>query len=100
MCEKKYSIRIFRRAIFGILLSAIGAAADAQQATTLPAVEVVGSRLSRAESEGPLPVTTIDRDDIDRSGQISIAGVLRSQTMNSFGSFTPTSGTGVAQGGA
>ncbi len=42
----------------------------------------------------------ISRQEIDQSGDSSIADVLRGQTFNSFGSFSPTSGTGAAQGGA
>lgn len=65
----------------------------------LDAVEVTGSRLSRAALEGALPVTTISRDDILATGKISVADALRASTFNSFGSYTSISGSS-AQGQA
>ena len=72
----------------------------AQGPALLKPVYVTGSRLRRVDMEGALPATMISRIDIERSGQISIAGLLRQQPDNSFGSFTPTSGTGNVQGSA
>lgn len=60
----------------------------------LDSVEVTGSRIKRVDVEGPLPVTQISRQDIDASGDISIGDLLRDQSFNSFGSFTPASGFG------
>lgn len=65
----------------------------------LDAVEVTGSRLSRAALEGALPVTTISREDILATGKISVADALRASTFNSFGSYTSISGSS-AQGQA
>ncbi len=56
-------------------------------------VTVTGSRIQRIDIEGPLPISTISRDDIDASGEISVAEVLRGSTFNSFGSFKPSSGS-------
>ena len=56
-------------------------------------VIVTGSRIKRVDVEGPLPVTVIERGEIDASGEISVAEVLRSQTVNSFGSEKPRSGS-------
>lgn len=56
-------------------------------------VEVTGSRIKRVDIEGPSPVSTITREDIDSTGDISIADVLRSSTYNQFGSFRPNSGS-------
>ncbi|HEY1076699.1 MAG TPA: TonB-dependent receptor [Fontimonas sp.] len=61
--------------------------------TALDSIEVTGSRLSRADFEGALPVTVINRDDIAATGKISIADALRSSTFNSFGSYTSVSGS-------
>lgn len=66
----------------------------------LDTVEVTGSRLKRVDIEGALPVAIITREQIDQTGEISVAAFLRNQIDNSFGSFTPLSGTGTAQGGA
>ena len=49
-------------------------------------VVVTGSRIKRADYEGPLPVTVITREDIDASGEISVSELLRTQTFNTFGS--------------
>lgn len=76
------------------------AAAVDQAVRVLDAMEVTGSRLARSHREGPLPATVITRQQIERSGAISVALLLRHLTYNSFGAFTPTSGTGAAQGGA
>ncbi len=56
-------------------------------------VTVTGSRIKRVDIETPLPVTTINREDIDASGEISVAEVLRGSTFNSFGSFRQSSGS-------
>ncbi|NNF52304.1 MAG: TonB-dependent receptor [Gammaproteobacteria bacterium] len=56
-------------------------------------ITVTGSRISRVDIEGPAPVTVISREDIDASGDISVAEVLRGTTFNSFGSFKPSSGS-------
>jgi iron complex outermembrane receptor protein len=56
-------------------------------------ITVTGSRIKRADYEGPLPVTVITREEIDASGEISVAEVLRTQTFNSFGSDKQQSGS-------
>jgi iron complex outermembrane receptor protein len=58
-------------------------------------ITVTGSRIKRADYEGPLPVTVITREDIDASGEISIGELLRTQTFNTFGSAKPQPGNGV-----
>ncbi|MDH3589360.1 MAG: TonB-dependent receptor plug domain-containing protein, partial [Gammaproteobacteria bacterium] len=69
---------------------AVFAADDVAEQDT---VTVTGSRIKRVDIETPLPVTTISRDDIDASGEISVAEVLRGSTFNSFGSFRQSSGS-------
>lgn len=61
------------------------------QATTLDRIEVTGSRIKRAEIEGALPVTVIDRVQLEASGDVSVADFLRDTTFNSFGSYQSTS---------
>ena len=58
----------------------------------LGSVQRTGSRLSRADIETAAPVTVIDRDDIDLSGDTTVAEVLQTSVFNSFGSFRATSG--------
>lgn len=67
--------------------------------TTLDRIEVTGSRLKRAEVEGAVPVTVIDRVQIDASGETSVADYLRTTNFNSVGQFRPQSGSS-AQAGA
>lgn len=76
-------------------------AQDAQPATTdtqQPAaqtqrVEITGSRIKRAETEGALPVTVITREQLDKSGAVSVAEFVRSSTFSSSGNFRPQSGS-------
>lgn len=69
------------------------AAAEEADATELDTIQVTGSRLKRAEIEGAVPVVVIDRTQIDASGDISVADVLRDSTFASFGNFKPQSGS-------
>lgn len=62
-------------------------------------IQVTGSRIQRTDMEGDLPITVIDREAIDMSGEISVTDVIRNTTFNSAGSFRPQSGN-AAQGTA
>src|SRR5688572_6374642 len=66
---------------------------DESEVTELDRIEVTGSRLKRAEIEGAVPVIVIDRAQIDASGDVSVADVLRDSTFASFGNFKPQSGS-------
>lgn len=80
--------------IAGLAMTAAPVAAqDDEEATDLDRVQVTGSRIQRADVEGALPVTVIDREAIELSGETSIADLLRNTTFNSFGSFRPQSGS-------
>ena len=57
-------------------------------AQTLDKVQVVGSRIKRAEIEGPAPVVVITRADIDREGFQTVGDMLQTLTQNTSGSFT------------
>lgn len=68
---------------------AIAFAEDANKGTTdLDRVSVVGSRIKRAEVEGPAPVTVITRADIDREGFQTVGDMLQSLTQQSTANFT------------
>ncbi|CAN5212961.1 TonB-dependent receptor [soil metagenome] len=56
-------------------------------------ITVTGSRIQRVDIEGPSPVSVISRDDIDATGDISVAEVLRGSTFNQFCSFKTRSGS-------
>ena len=57
-------------------------------------IVITGSRIKRVDVEGPSPITVIDREAIEASGDSSVADVLRQSTFNSFGSFRERSGVG------
>ena len=63
-------------------------------------MQVTGSRIKRVDIEGSTPVTVISREDIDFSGDSTVAELLRSSTFNSFGSFRDQSGQGNGFAGA
>ena len=90
----------FRLAVHTALLAGVSTAVtlpayaqETEEATELEAVEVTGSRLGRADIEGALPIATITREEIDRSGFTSIAELLRNTTFNSLGAFRAQSGS-------
>lgn len=56
-------------------------------------VEVTGSRIKRAESEGALPVTVITREQLEGSGASSVAEFVRSVSFAAAGNFRPQSGS-------
>ena len=58
------------------------AAADPQEATRLDEIQVTGSRIPRAQVEGPAPVTVITASDIKASGFASVPDVMRAITQN------------------
>jgi len=60
-------------------------------------VTITGSRIKRSDLEGALPVTVIDREMIELSGESNASDFLRNMTFNSAGSFRPQSGSS-AQG--
>lgn len=84
--------------------------AVAQEATTLDTLTVTGSRIKRAEMEGRVPVQTLSREDIERTGMTSIGDILQELTgsgsalntkFNSSGNFGfSPNGDGVGAGSA
>src|SRR5690606_9978640 len=74
-------------------LPAVAQDAPADDTQTLDRIQVTGSRIRRADIEGAVPLTVIDRAAIDASGDVSVADVLRDSTFSSFGNFRPQSGS-------
>ena len=62
-------------------------------------ISVTGTRLKGIDSEISSPVTVITREDIDASGATRLADVLRSSTVNTYGSRRESTG-GTTQGQA
>ncbi|MEG2803269.1 TonB-dependent receptor [Stenotrophomonas sp.] len=90
---------------------ALAGAQETSRATTeLDRVEVTGSRIKRAEVEGQVPIQTLTRAEIERTGMNSIGEVLQQLTgsgsalnakFNSSGNFGfPPDGSGVGAGSA
>ncbi|WP_422509939.1 TonB-dependent receptor plug domain-containing protein [Stenotrophomonas sp. GZD-301] len=73
---------------WSIQLALMGVAATAAAQTAAPGVQqldtvqVTGSRIPRAQVEGPAPVTVITAEQIQASGFTSVPDVLRSMTQN------------------
>ena len=65
-----------------LALLALSAPAWAQSPTgaaqQLDTVQVTGSRIARAQVEGPAPVTVLTAEQIKSSGLVSVPDVLRS----------------------
>ena len=80
----------------GVLLAIGGAVA----VTSMPVVaqdaqrvEVTGSRIKRADTEGALPVTVVSREQLEASGAVTVADFMRTVSFASFGNFRPQSGS-------
>jgi iron complex outermembrane recepter protein len=61
---------------------------SSQGSQNLDKIEVVGSRIKRAEVEGAAPVTVITREDIDREGFQTVGDMLQTLTQTTTNSFT------------
>lgn len=93
-----------------VSLPAAAQDAPGEEARTLDAVQVTGTRIRRAELEGQVPVHTVSRQDIERTGLTSIGDVIQQLTgsgsalntkFNSSGNFGfPPDGSGVGAGSA
>jgi len=93
--EKSSTVqRAVQTALAALTGASIGSIAVAQDDVAVQQkVTVTGSRIKRVDFEGPQPVTVIDRDDIERSGDLNVADVIRRTTYNTFGSFRQRSGS-------
>ena len=76
---------------FGASLTLATAPAVAQETPQrLDKIEVTGSNIKRTETEGVNPVQTITRKEIERSGQATVAELLRSISANAGQSYNET----------
>lgn len=66
----------------GVALAQDQTQPDDASATTLDRIEVLGSRIRRVEGETALPVLTIQREDIEKTGLTQIADVLKEISVN------------------
>jgi iron complex outermembrane receptor protein len=56
-------------------------------------IEITGSRIKRVDAEGALPITTINRAEIEASGATTVAEFMRTVPFASVGNFRPQSGS-------
>ncbi|MCH2456226.1 MAG: TonB-dependent receptor [Idiomarina sp.] len=76
-------------------MPAIAAAQDTGSNGQQPErIEVTGSRIKQVDMETASPVTTITAEDIQISGEPTVADVLNNASVNSFGSWRGVSGYG------
>lgn len=104
MFKNNKTAQAVRTALFaGLATSALAVptafAAEEEKAEEVERIAVTGSRIQRTDMEGVSPITVISRDDLEVSGEVSVADVLRDSTFNSFGSTAESSGVGGGQGG-
>ena len=91
----------------GLLLTPLITTAEPQgppagssgSATTLDTIVVTGSYIRRTNTESPSPVTTIDADEITKSGLNSIADVIRTVSADNSGTLSQAF-SGAMAGGA
>jgi outer membrane receptor protein involved in Fe transport len=85
---------------FGAVTTALSLqAVNAQETTDEEAevterIQVTGSRIKRVDLESVSPVTVITIEDIELSGDTTLAEVMRNSSINTFGSFRGQSGYG------
>ena len=82
----------------GVAVSVIVTAAHAQQAQRVEKIEVTGSNIKRVDQETVAPVEIITREQIERTGQATVADVLRNIPANTGGSFSESFANSFASG--
>lgn len=84
----------------GVALTVVTTAAHAQQAQRVEKIEVTGTNIKRVDQETVAPVEIITREQIERSGQATVAEVLRNIPANTGGSFGESFSNSFASGAA
>ena len=95
--QRQISLAVMALCAGGI---AIPAVAQQQQPQQMQRVEITGSNIKRVEAETVAPVDVITREEIERSGQPTIAEVLRNLPANSGSSFSESFSNSFAPGAA
>jgi iron complex outermembrane recepter protein len=84
----------------GMALSVLASGALAQTAQRVEKIEVTGSHVKRVDTESVSPVDVITREQIERTGQATVAEVLRNIPANTGGSFSESFTNSFAPGAA
>ncbi len=85
---KTVSLRgAIRLAIYGVALSGVAAtpyvaAQEKTAAASLDVITVLGSRIKRTEAETALPVLTINREELERTGLTQVGDILKELAIN------------------
>jgi len=88
-----HALRVSLFAVFlFITVNAFSQQESDDETVELQPIAVTGTRIKRTDVEGSTPVTIIDREMIEASGQATVAELLRTSTYNTFGSFRESSG--------
>ncbi|KAF1013889.1 MAG: Vitamin B12 transporter BtuB [Stenotrophomonas maltophilia] len=69
-------------ALMGVAASAAAQSPGSSSVQQLDAVQVIGSRIPRAQVEGPAPITVINAEQIRANGFTTVPDVLRAMTQN------------------
>ncbi len=95
--HKQISLAVMALCAGGIAAPAV---AQQQQPQQMQRVEITGSNIKRIDAETVAPVEVITREQIERSGQPTIADVLRNLPSNSGGSYGESFSNSFAPGAA
>ena len=99
--RKRLSVALAQALGAGVVLTVAAAAAQAQTtAQRVEKIEVTGSHVKRVDQESVAPVEIITREQIERTGQPTVAEVLRNIPANSGGSFSESFTNSFAPGAA
>jgi iron complex outermembrane receptor protein len=99
---KKLSFALAQVVGVGVALTVVSvpARAQAQSAQTKERIEVTGSNIKRIEGETSQPVTVITRDDIDKTGAVTVEQLLTTiGAVSNFGTLTAAAASGASTGG-
>jgi iron complex outermembrane recepter protein len=77
-----------------LALPAYAQQTPAQQPQRLDRIEITGTHIRRVDAEGPQPVVTITRDDIERSGKTTLTELITALPVASGGTFTESVNAG------
>ncbi len=89
-----------RSALSTAVLLVLGSLTVAQSHAQTQRVEITGSSIKRTDSETALPVTVITRDQIEKSGAVSVEDVLHRVTASSAAFSDSSQGVGYATSNA
>ena len=96
--RKKLVVALVQAMGAGVALSIVTTGAVAQQAQKVDKIEVTGSNIKRVDTETVAPVEIITREQIERTGQPTIADVLKNVPANTGGSYSESFANSFAPG--